>query len=314
MNKEYFLLKCKLLSDLNTTTQDIIIKLNSLTLSNGEDEIVLKDKKVEYTFYSNEISNFFNLYIENEGIKDRIDYLIDEDYEITNLNLDIYSLNTKQFYEHKIVMEYGQVQVDLKNQLLASIVNSEITNESLAIIGHRPDRLYGYNLNNPKYQELAILVANKCEELILEKNIKYFITGGALGGETISFFAVEFLKKKYPNIKNILVIPFKNVFAKWQPIDIDRHKRMLSVADGVIEVDLLEDFNVPIVPKGTYNINKMSNKNDFIVDNVDYLLAIFDGKLRGNTYNIISHAKYLNREVEILEVNREDDDNISFPF
>lgn len=304
MKNEYFLLKCQLISKTAIPTQNINIKFNSLILFNEEEnkKIIIKNRDIVYLFYSIDNEIYFNLYIENKGVENRIDYLIDEEYEIKELDLTISNVNNVSFYEHNIISEYGQIEIDFKNQLLASIINSEVSEEMVCVTGHRPDRLYGYDLNNKKYQELATKIANKCEELILEKNIKYFITGGALGADTVSFFAIEFLKKKYPNIKNIVAIPFKNVFIKWQPTDIDRFNRMLSLADGVIEVDLLPKYNVPFIRKGDYHISKMNNKNDFMVDSSDYLLAVFDGKYRGSTYNTMSYAKYNNKEIITIDL------------
>lgn len=315
MGKEYYGFKCELFGE-NIITQRIQIKLKSLVLTNEENEkILINNRNVNYDFYSNGYSILFNLYIENYGVEDRIDYLLDEDYEITELNLDIYDVETKLYYGHNIISEYGQLKINFKEKLLAGIINCEFSDEAVALIGHRPDRLYGYNLNNPKYQELATLIADNCEKLILEKNITYFITGGTLGGETISFFAIEFLKKKYPNIKNILAIPFKKVYVKWQPTDIERHNRMISLADGVIEVDLLNDYKVPNTKIGEYDVNKLMNKSDFIVDSVETLVAIFDGKFRGNTYHTISHAKYYNKKVNIIDIsNKEEDIEEIMPF
>lgn len=316
MKSEYFLLKCELKAKPSIITQNIHIQFNSISLYNQSEDkrITIKNRNIVYMFFINEDVINFNLYIENKGGENRIDYLIDEEYEIEQLNLSISQIDSEYNYDHKIVSECGQIEIDFHNQLLASVVNAELSNEMVCVMGHRPDRLYGYDLNNSKYQELANLIANKCEDLIINKGVKYFITGGSLGGDTVSFFAIEFLKKKYPNIKNIVAIPFKNVFIKWQPNDINRFNRMLSLADGVIEVDLLSEYNVPFISKGNYHISKMNNKNDFMIDCADYLLAIFDGKYRGSTYNTITYAKYNNKEISILDIGNKKTDDFNWIF
>lgn len=303
--KEYFLMECKLINNENTLTQDKVIELNKITLSNGENQIILKEKKIEYLFYLNENSIHFYLYIENDGYTDRIDYFIDEEYEILNLDLKIYStFNHNEFYEHKIVKEYGQIKLDLKGQLLSSILNKEMTDESLIITGHRPDRLYGYDLNDSNYQKLAKELVDRCESFILEKDIKYFITGTTLGTEIVAFFAIDFLKKKYPNIKNILVIPFKYIYKKWQKDYIDRYNRMLSMADVVIDVDLLPEYNIPYVKKGIYHIQKMGNKNLFLTEIADNVLAFFDNNKWGHTYEFLQLSRYKQKEIETFYFKR----------
>ncbi len=53
---------------------------------------------------------------------------------------------------------------------------------------HRPHLLYGYELRNKKYQLLAKKIREICIMLIERYSIDTFITGGALGGDTVSFF------------------------------------------------------------------------------------------------------------------------------
>ncbi|ACA57257.1 hypothetical protein CLK_A0166 (plasmid) [Clostridium botulinum A3 str. Loch Maree] len=65
---------------------------------------------------------------------------------------------------------------------------------------HRPHLLYGYELSNKKYQLLAKKIREICIMLIERYNVDTFITGGALGGDTVAFFVVENLKIWYPYV------------------------------------------------------------------------------------------------------------------
>lgn len=314
MNKGYFCLKCGVVNGNDLVNQSLVIKLNSLILENEEEHrVVISNRKVEYEFYDLNDEVLFNLYIENDDVEYRIDYLLDEDYEIINLDLDIFSLISNSNYKHNIISVLGQTNIDFKGKLLSSIIYNENSEQSVALIGHRPDRLFGYDLNNIEYKKLANDIAIECEQLILKNNVKYFITGATLGAETVSFFAVEFLKKKYPNIKNIVAIPFKNVYVKWASVDKDRYHRMISLADGVIEVDLLKDYKTSFVKDGEYHINKLSMKNDFIIDSVDNVIAIFDGSNKGNTSKSLSYAKYHHKQIQLIKVAKEKDDFL-LPF
>ena len=62
----------------------------------------------------------------------------------------------------------------------------------ICVTGHRPNKLYGYNLSDPRWQRLkeqfkSILKENNCEEAI---------TGMALGVDTVFAFAVLELKNE----------------------------------------------------------------------------------------------------------------------
>lgn len=320
MNKGYFCLRCGLFDLSDLITQGISIKLKSLVLENENKEIiVISNRNVEYEFIDTTSDIIFDLYIENDNVKDRIDYLLDEDFEIIQLHLDItqhYDEDLPSLVEckYEILSILGQVNIDFNNKLLANLVYGENTEQGVGLIGHRPDRLYGYDLNDSRYKKLATDIAIECEELILNNNIKYFITGATLGAETVSFFAVEFLKKKYPNIKNIVAIPFKNVYVKWASVDKDRYHRMIDLADGVIEVDLLQDYKTPFVKDGEYHINKLSVKNDFIIDSVDNVIAVYDGLNKGNTSKTLSYAKYNNKNITLINIGKRKDDSDFLPF
>lgn len=60
----------------------------------------------------------------------------------------------------------------------------------IAVTGHRPNKLYGYNLNNKKNIELK----EKFKEILIENNCTEAITGMALGVDTI--FALSVLELK----------------------------------------------------------------------------------------------------------------------
>ena len=67
----------------------------------------------------------------------------------------------------------------------------------IAVTGHRPNKLYGYNLNNKKNIELK----EKFKKILIENNCTEAITGMALGVDTIFALAVLELKSEGYNIK-----------------------------------------------------------------------------------------------------------------
>ena len=69
-------------------------------------------------------------------------------------------------------------------------------NKTCCFTGHRPNKLFGYDLSNPNYQILAKKIKYVARVLIEQNGVDTFITGGALGVDTIAFFAVQSLKKR----------------------------------------------------------------------------------------------------------------------
>ena len=115
--------------------------------------------------------------------------------------------------------------------------------KTIAFTGHRPEKLYGYDLKNDKYIKLNAFLEKLLEEKIIHEGYDTFISGGALGFDTVVFLSVKNLKKKYPHIKNILAVPFRNQSNKWSQKDINIYNYMKSIADEVVFVDEVDEYN-----------------------------------------------------------------------
>lgn len=169
--------------------------------------------------------------------------------------------------------------------------------QTCAFTAHRPSKLYGYNIYTPKYYKLGRLIRKKCINLIENQDISNFISGGALGGDTISFLVINKLKGTYPNIKNILAVPFRNQPIKWiNQEDTDRYNHIKTLADKIIYVDTLEQYKLKGYQEDIYYPAKMQKRNEFMVDNCDILIAVWDGS-RGGTYNCIKYCEKQGKEI-----------------
>ena len=62
----------------------------------------------------------------------------------------------------------------------------------------------------------------------------YFGAGGALGFDTLAAQTVLDLKKDYPQIKLILVLPCKTQTRGWKHEDIEEYNRIMDAADKVL--------------------------------------------------------------------------------
>ena len=167
----------------------------------------------------------------------------------------------------------------------------EIKVKTCTFTGHRPDKLYGYSLDNPKYQILAQELAKHLRWLIENERVKRFISGGAIGYDTVAFFVVEQMKREYEGIENILAVPFQNQFIKWREVDKERYFRMKAQADEIVYVDTLEEYQTKHdTPIGDFSNAKMQRRNEYMVDNSNYMVALWNGDKKGGTYNCVKYV------------------------
>lgn len=173
----------------------------------------------------------------------------------------------------------------------------------IAYTGHRPDKIYGYNLSHPKYLQLKNCIIKVIEYIVNKNNVDKIIniTGGALGFDTIAFQIGEFLKE-FIDLKQVLAIPFEEQYIRWNKNDIDNYNNMKNNS-LCIYVDELDDYSLKYCPTRKYNPAKMQKRNEWMVDNCDVLIACWNGNKFGGTYNCISYAKKINKSIIYINPN-----------
>lgn len=163
--------------------------------------------------------------------------------------------------------------------------------------GHRPDKMQGwqnalggYNHRHPFVVELRTVLLEVLEDLIVNQGKTRFISGGALGFDSMFFWAVNHLKKKYPEIENVLAIPFQNQYIKWQSQQQHWYFEMLKRADHIFDVaripeySTMEDKQTPPIPLDDYSNAKMKERNKFMVDQSGVIVAFYDGTYGGTSH------------------------------
>ena len=84
--------------------------------------------------------------------------------------------------------------------------------------------------------ELSVVSEKLRETLIqcIENGYCYYGAGGALGFDTLAAQTVLELKKYYPQIRLILVLPCHNQTRGWTETDISEYERIKAKADKVV--------------------------------------------------------------------------------
>ena len=162
----------------------------------------------------------------------------------------------------------------------------------LAVTGHRPNKLYGYNRNNLRYDALYRIMKDEIIEVYNTDNEMECITGMALGADTIFAMAVLELKSLGYNIRLVCAIPFKGQENRWKPQDINVYNYILKHSDEVVYVST-----------GGYAVYKLQKRNKYIIDRLsgpnDKLIAVWDGSHSG-TGNCIEYAKSKNIKINYI--------------
>ena len=181
----------------------------------------------------------------------------------------------------------------------------------ISFTGHRPNKLGGYQWGNKIQKEISKEIEKNILGIIerTEEKEIVFYSGGAIGVDQIAFEVVDGLKEviwfinEDITIKNNIAIPFKDQDSLWRINDKERYKSQKKRADNVIYVDTEKGYEVSGTEEGKYDARKMQKRNEYMVDNSDILIAVFDGSKSG-TKNCIDYAKEHNKEIIIIDLNK----------
>jgi uncharacterized phage-like protein YoqJ len=172
---------------------------------------------------------------------------------------------------------------------------------SWSFTGHRPNKIHGFDWNNP-WENPGVYAVRDLLLPVLEEKIQQgatkFLSGGAIGFDQIAFFTVQLLKKYYPHFQNCVAAPYREQPKVWKHPDIQRwYFRMLELADSVVYVDELPQYQRDSrTPVGVHSNYKLQIRNEYMVDSTEGVIAFWDGTT-GGTANCVQYAQRLNRPV-----------------
>ena len=164
--------------------------------------------------------------------------------------------------------------------------------KTCCVTGHRPKGfpwLYGAV---SKFQSVyEKMLYERIEIYITESNVTDFISGMALGVDIDFAVAVLKLRKKYSSIHLHCAIPCHNQTKLWNGRDIALYNKILKRADS------------SIILSEKYNQNCMLERNRYMVDRSDYVLAVWNGKQHGGTWYTMGYAIKQQKQLEILRLD-----------
>lgn len=109
---------------------------------------------------------------------------------------------------------------------------------------------------------------------LIGKGIRYFGSGGARGFDLMAADVVLQLKKEFPHIRLIMVLPCRHQTRGWRGEDVRHYDRILTQADKVVYV------------QEKYSPGCMQKRNRHLVDNSAVCVAYCTRKTGGTAYTV----------------------------
>lgn len=146
----------------------------------------------------------------------------------------------------------------------------------IAGTGHRPRSLGGYS--EAAWRKLWSFAVQELRRVEPEK----VITGMALGWDQALARACVRLK-----IPFVVAVPFDGQSTVWPKDAQRRYAALLGQATQVV-----------MVSPGGYDVSKLHKRNEWMVDNCDELLALYNGADTGGTAACVRYAQEVGRPID----------------
>lgn len=157
----------------------------------------------------------------------------------------------------------------------------------IAVTGHRPNKLFGYSLNDNRY----VAIKNFIKGYLIAKGCTDAYTGMALGIDQLFAIAALQLKAAGYDIKLHCAIPCQGHSSKWNEASRELYDKILAKADEVV-----------MVSDEPYQPWLMQKRNEYMVDRANEILAFWDGSA-GGTKNCVDYANKIGRPVTVVDPN-----------
>lgn len=150
----------------------------------------------------------------------------------------------------------------------------------VSFTGHRPSKIGGFSIPNPTYD----FINKSLREILIELQPEKAISGMALG---VDQWAAELCVEL--NIPFIAAVPFIGQEKTWPKDSIEKYNQLASQASEAV-----------IVSEGGYSAWKMFVRNEWMVDNSDLIIAVWDGT-NGGTGHCVSYVRKVNKPIIIID-------------
>ncbi len=132
--------------------------------------------------------------------------------------------------------------------------------------GHRDIQKQDYTVLKKRTKDAIVSLINK--------GVVYFGAGGAIGFDTLAAETVLELKKIYPQIKLILVLPCYEQARGWKTADVEKYNNIKEQSDKIVYTS------------NNYYQGCMHIRNRHLVDNSGYCICYLKKSFGGTAYTV----------------------------
>lgn len=169
----------------------------------------------------------------------------------------------------------------------------------VALTGHRPNKLGGYNINTPQYEAFKNDLKRHIQFLLETHDFVIGHTGLALGADTIWGLALVDAKNYYGDrVKIHSELPFLGQSSAWHN-KTDRDTWDLIRANSDYETNYAPELSANVEDKRVV-AKAMNDRNIGMIDHADQLLALWDGT-KGGTGNAVKYAQGIAKPVVYID-------------
>lgn len=161
--------------------------------------------------------------------------------------------------------------------------------KTCCITGHRPNKLpWGYSRESNEFDKY--LKTLSCEVVkLINQGYNHFITGMALGVDLDFAEIILWLRdKKELPITLECAIPCPNQTYRWKTDQINRYNL------------IIQRSNKTTLVSNSYTPACMQKRNEYMIDNSDFVIGIWNGIENGGTWNAIKYAQAINKDLILI--------------
>ena len=161
--------------------------------------------------------------------------------------------------------------------------------KSCAFTGHRPSKFpWRHNEADSRCVALKEKLTDQITKLV-NASVTDFFSGMAEGTDTYCAQIVLDLRRKNPTLNLHCVLPCEGQADRWTASSQELYRSVLDRADSIVYVSR------------TYHKDCMLNRNRFLVDHANILLAVYNGERRGGTAATVRYAQKMGRKIIMID-------------
>lgn len=162
-------------------------------------------------------------------------------------------------------------------------LTSDPKSQTVSFSGYRNEKIQISSDDPHILHNLSLTIADTLLSLY-DQGMRQFITGGAVGFDTIAAEQIIQLRNTHPEVRLIIATPFPNQESKYHPADQKRYHNTIASADEVHHVSQ------------TYHAKAYLDRNKYMLLRSSRLVCYYDGQ-RGGTMYTVNRAIEMGHEI-----------------